>query len=137
MLVFPSKLRFENRIDSLCSSFPQSSALKIKILNRKIQASLILLQDFYLFVTTEGFKPPTAGAEIQCSIQLSYVAWLYYANFALTIVDIVFPSAFPASSLLTIPITFPISFIPLAPSFSMVATTIFSISSSLIASGKN
>lgn len=26
-----------------------------------------------LFVITEGFKPPTAGAEIQCSIQLSYV----------------------------------------------------------------
>ena len=25
-------------------------------------------------MTTEGFKPPTAGAEIQCSIQLSYVA---------------------------------------------------------------
>ncbi len=28
----------------------------------------------YLFVTTVGFKPTTAGAEIQCSIQLSYVA---------------------------------------------------------------
>ena len=26
-------------------------------------------------VTTEGFKPPTAGAEIQCSIQLSYVVY--------------------------------------------------------------
>jgi hypothetical protein len=25
-------------------------------------------------VTTTGFKPVTAGAEIQCSIQLSYVA---------------------------------------------------------------
>ena len=28
----------------------------------------------YLSVTTVGFKPTTAGAEIQCSIQLSYVA---------------------------------------------------------------
>ena len=29
---------------------------------------------FVLDVTLEGFKPPTAGAEIQCSIQLSYRA---------------------------------------------------------------
>ena len=26
---------------------------------------------FHLFVTPQGFKPRTAGAEIQCSIQLS------------------------------------------------------------------
>lgn len=28
------------------------------------------------FVTSEGFEPPTAGAEIQCSIQLSHEAGL-------------------------------------------------------------
>ncbi len=28
-----------------------------------------------VMVTTTGFKPVTAGAEIQCSIQLSYVAF--------------------------------------------------------------
>ena len=56
-------------------------------------------------VTTEGFKPPTAGAEIQCSIQLSYVAvnsclyrndkiiMPYWANLFLTIVEMVLPSA--------------------------------------------
>lgn len=62
------------------------------------------------FVTTEGFKPPTAGAEIQCSIQLSYVA-----NLFLTMVEMVLPSACPANSLETTPITFPMSFIPSAP----------------------
>jgi hypothetical protein len=31
-------------------------------------------------VTTTGFKPVTAGAEIQCSIQLSYVAVIKFKD---------------------------------------------------------
>ena len=60
-----------------------------------------------------------------------------YIKFFRTNVEMVFPSAFPANSLLSIPITFPISFIPLAPNFSIVATTIFSMASADKASGKN
>ena len=37
-------------------------------------------------VTTTGFKPVTAGAEIQCSIQLSYVA-IYHANILLQLIN--------------------------------------------------
>jgi hypothetical protein len=61
----------------------------------------------------------------------------FYTNFAFTIIEMVFPSAFPANSLETMPMTLPISFIPSAPVCSMVITTTFSISSSLRASGKN
>lgn len=48
-------------------------------------------------VTTTGFKPVTAGAEIQCSIQLSYVPFDVYVNWFFTMVLIVLPSALPAS----------------------------------------
>ena len=61
----------------------------------------------------------------------------FYDNLALTSIEIVFPSACPANSLETIPITLPISFIPSAPIWSIVITTTFSISSSVKASGRN
>lgn len=34
----------------------------------------LTISGFLYLVTSEGFEPPTAGAEIQCSIQLSHEA---------------------------------------------------------------
>ena len=41
--------------------------------------SLLCFQLFVdLFVTPVGFKPTTAGAEIQCAIQLRHEAFIYF-----------------------------------------------------------
>ena len=52
--------------------------------------------------------------------RLSLNAVNYLFNSAFTIIEMVFPSAFPAISFDAIPMTFPISFIPEAPVFSII-----------------
>lgn len=85
----PSKLRFENKNLKLINSSKLDTGInhfvlvpsKLRFENQKCRKSkkqaLCFACFFDLFVTLKGFKPPTAGAEIQCSIQLSYRANLF------------------------------------------------------------
>ena len=137
-VLFPQSSCFENWIKPFHVLFPQSSALKIKNLNLQIQSSLICCSDFLFIRDRGGIRTPNPQSRnlIFYPVELRR-PFYYYINLDLTIVDIVFPSAFPASCLLTNPITFPISFMPSAPILSIAFTTTASISDSLNCSGKN
>ena len=62
-----TKLRFENQ---------QKKTPLAKKIKQAFIFSLLCFQLFVdLFVTSAGFKPATAGAEIQCAIQLRHEAF--------------------------------------------------------------
>ena len=59
-------------------NIPERSALKEQKHKKIPQASLDnFFMLLFLFVTLKGVEPSTAGAEIQCSIQLSYKANIF------------------------------------------------------------
>ena len=91
----------------------------------------------FISVTPTGFKPVTAGAEIQCAIQLRHEANLYYVKSCFTALEIAFPSALPYNCFEAKPIIFPISLIEVAPTESIISEITFFKSSLLICSGKN
>ena len=62
---------------------------------------------------------------------------IYPFNFCLIMVDMVLPSALPDISLLAIPMTLPMSFIPSALVLAMIPSMIFSMASEDNCSGKN
>ena len=79
-LVFPSGLGYDKSNDRVRT--PKLNAIfdSIPILSREIsnikKGEPIPVNQFSDLVTATGVEPTTAGAEIQCSIQLSYAAIL-------------------------------------------------------------
>ncbi len=80
----------------------------------------------------------------QTKIQISKIHFLsgvlavayFAANSFFTQSEMALPSARPASSLLAVPMTLPMSFMLVAPTFSMTAATAASSSSALISAGR-
>lgn len=73
---FAEKLEFQktNFRPSPIKSHPHSILLINKQLQNKKKKKITPKSDFFRKVTSEGFEPPTCGAEIRYSIQLNYEA---------------------------------------------------------------
>lgn len=84
-LVFPSGLGYDKSNDRVRT--PKVNAIfgSIPILTKEISniknGELIPVNQFSDLVTPVGFKPTTAGAEIQCAIQLRHEALYFMLNF--------------------------------------------------------
>ncbi len=62
-------------LTKLCFENQQKKTTQAKKIKQAFIFSLLCFQLFVdLFVTSVGFKPTTAGAEIQCAIQLRHEA---------------------------------------------------------------
>lgn len=77
-LVFPDGMAYDKQTDKVQTKRVNSIFAAIPLISdymsKKKNGEPIDSDKFSARVTTAGFKPATAGAEIQCSIQLSYVA---------------------------------------------------------------
>ena len=80
-LVFPSGLGYDKSNDRVRTPKVNAVFGSIPILLKEIsnikKGEPIPVHQFSDLVTATGVEPTTAGAEIQCSIQLSYAANLY------------------------------------------------------------
>ena len=77
-LVFPGGLRYDKSNDTVRTPKVNAIFSAIHSLSGKIESikkgEPIPVNQFSDLVTATGVEPTTAGAEIQCSIQLSYAA---------------------------------------------------------------